>query len=355
MYYKDSSCNNSYFDATTKSTIGSFTAAADGPTCVKLKAALKEGDAKIKNCYFDNYPGGTDVVATGLLPETEYSFTFIVEMENGYKEQVVRKAKTKSLTLTTLQPKVVSLTCAIVAAETNISEFEPNVGFEWKKYDAPASLAPNQGFAAIYDGMLEGYIKNLQSAFYYNVRAFYKANGDKYYYGDWITFDPSDASFFEPTVHTYPITDIQATSVVVKGYVLAGTNNIIEQGVEYWIATGSKGVNAATRSDNEIMTVTSSGQVMTVTLENLLPSTTYVCRAFAKTEDGIKYGEEQKFTTANNPSGISEILNEDSTESFQPEIIGYYDLQGRKYACPQKGLNIIVYSDGSSRKIMIKQ
>ena len=36
-----------------------------------------------------------------------------------------------------------------------ISEEEMNVGFQWKKYDAPSSLAPKEGYAAIYNGQLE--------------------------------------------------------------------------------------------------------------------------------------------------------------------------------------------------------
>lgn len=78
--------------------------------------------------------------------------------------------KTPSLEFINLQPRVVNSTCAIAAATTNISEEETNVGFQWKKYDAPESLNPNEGYTAIYDGTLEGYIKNLQPT-YYNVRA----------------------------------------------------------------------------------------------------------------------------------------------------------------------------------------
>ena len=34
-------------------------------------------------------------------------------------------------------------------------------------------------------------------------------------------------------------------------------------------------------------------------------------------------------------------------------ICGYYDLGGR-LACKQRGVNIVRYSDGTSRKIMVK-
>ena len=35
-------------------------------------------------------------------------------------------------------------------------------------------------------------------------------------------------------------------------------------------------------------------------------------------------------------------------------ISGYYDLSGRRLAGKQRGVNIVRYSDGPSRKIMVK-
>ena len=96
-----------------------------------------------------------------------------------------------------------------------MSDDEISAGFQWKKNDAPSTLEPNEAYAAIYDGRLEGYIKNLQSTSYYDVRAFYKAADGTYYYSDWKTFDPSDFSYFEPTVHTYPTSEVTANSATV--------------------------------------------------------------------------------------------------------------------------------------------
>ena len=244
-----------------------------------------------------------------------------------------------------------SSSCAIVAAKTNVADIETGVGFQWKKYDAPESLEPKEGYAAIYNGQMEGYIKNLQPT-YYNVRAFYKSASDKYYYGDWVTFDQTDFSYFEPTVHTYADITTTENTAMVRGYVMAGTDNITEQGFEYWETANpanAKKVAAALAPENNIMTVLSSGQVMQTVIENLKPSTTYGFRAFARTDNGTTYGEEQTFTTAQT-SGIVSV-----TEESQPTvIIGYYDTTGRRLPGKQKGINIIRYSDGSSRKMYVK-
>ena len=50
------------------------------------------------------------------------------------------------------------------------------------------------------------------------------------------------------------------------------------------------------------------------------------------------------------PTGIEEL----ETDKTTPAIVGYYDLSGRKLASKQRGLVIKRYSDGTSRKVMVK-
>ncbi|MGM9859289.1 MAG: hypothetical protein ACI31C_00885 [Muribaculaceae bacterium] len=290
---------------------------------------------------------------TGLKPNTSYKVKYTVYTKGGSSETKEFNFKTPALELTILKPNSVSSTCSIVAAETNMSDDETSAGFQWKKYDAPSTLEPNEAYAAIFDGHLEGYIKNLQSTSYYNVRAFYKASDGTYYYSDWKTFDPSDFSYFEPTVHTYPTSEVTTNSATVKGYVLPGSDEITSQGIEYW-AVGSAAAPMKVISpmavNNEVNTIFASGQVMLVTLNDLQQATTYSYRAFVTTQAGTTYGEEQTFTTEGE-AGIGSI----GVDSPEREVIGYYDLSGRRYEEPQRGLNIVVYSDGSTEKVIIKQ
>ena len=49
------------------------------------------------------------------------------------------------------------------------------------------------------------------------------------------------------------------------------------------------------------------------------------------------------------------LTDEDAIKGIKVENetdMGYYDLQGRKLNKPQKGINIIRYSDGTTRKIL---
>ena len=50
------------------------------------------------------------------------------------------------------------------------------------------------------------------------------------------------------------------------------------------------------------------------------------------------------------PTGIEEL----ETDKITPTIVGYYDLSGRPINGKQRGAVILRYSDGSSRKVMVK-
>ena len=51
---------------------------------------------------------------------------------------------------------------------------------------------------------------------------------------------------------------------------------------------------------------------------------------------------------------ISESIGNVEVEGTVSSICGYYDLSGRRLAGKQRGVNIVRYSDGTSRKIMVK-
>lgn len=353
-YYKNTEVNSTY---KTFKTLGFGTSvnATVTPTtlqCITNRdmgtAQLKSEELTVNGTVYTESP----LTITGLTPNTSYAIKYTVCSEDGGEETYTKTLYTPSLELTTLQPKCVSSTCAIVAASTNISDDETNVGFQWKKYDAPESLAPSEGYAAIYGGQIEGYLKNLQPTSFYNVRAFYKSAVGKYYYGDWITFDPSDFSYFEPTVHTYEATNVTYNSAKMKGYVLAGTDAIEEQGFEYWPTSGSNAKPMRVRADvgEDVSKVLATGQVMTVTLTDLKASTAYSCRAFVTTATGTTYGEVQTFTTQEDLTGIGDVV---TTETV-PTVIGYYNMRGHKYDVPQRGVNIVRYSDGTVKKIYVK-
>lgn len=320
-----------------------------GPTAIRLAGSYDAGDAVVVESGWEGFDGGDNMVVTGMEPDRKYTFVYYVKTDDKrtFKATAVN-VTTQKLELEIQAPKCVSSTNAIVAAKTNISEEEPGVGFQWKKYDAPASLPASEGYAVVCDGLIEGYIRNLQPTSYYNVRAFYKDANEKYYYSEWTTFDPSDFSFFEPTVRTYPIEEAGPTSAKLRGYALAGTDNIVSQGFQYWRTGAADGTKKSAPASG-VMTVEAKGQVMTASLSNLTPGSVYGFRAYVETASGFTYGDEQTFETPE-LSGVDDV----TTEAAPVEPVGYFDLSGRRYNTPRKGLNIVLYSDGTSRKMFVR-
>ena len=276
--------------------------ALSGTSCI-LKGSYENIDATIIESGFKE-SNSDELKVTGLEPNTSYTRTYYVKTKEGGTDSKTVTFTTKVLQLETLQPKGVTNACSIVSANSNIDDDEVTAGFQWIKYDAPSSLKPNEGYATVYNGTLEGYIKNLQTTSYYKVRAFYKSQSDKYYYGDWVTFDPSDFSFFEPTVHTYKSVDMQGSAVTIKGVVIQGSDDITEQGFEYW---NGNTITRQANTDKQI--VTANGQRMEAELTNLTPNTTYYYRAFAKTSKNTTYGETMQFETSATTS-IQQIEDE---------------------------------------------
>ncbi len=251
--------------------------------------------------------------------------------------------------LKSLTPKNVRVGEAVVCAETNISDEETNVGFEWRKVDAPETVPSKQGTAIIYDGVMEGLIKNLQTTSYYNIRPYYQSAAGNMYYGEWIGIDPSDYSYFEPTVHTYASVAVADGAAVLTGYVMDGSDDIVERGFEYWVSGSDAKSRVKAEAPSDVQTVVASGQKMTATLNGLQSETTYTCRAYAKTSTETFYGEEVSFTTPV-ATGVEDMpINNEQLLSIHK----VYDLQGRCVGTSLEGLPRGIYIQ-NGRKFWVK-
>lgn len=284
---------------------------------------------------------GNTMLLTGLDPSRDYQAEYAIVVGYGNGETYTYKdtptIKTHNLTLTTSAPKVISAGNVIVAAESNLNDEETNVGFEWRREDWPDNITSNTGGAYLYEGTMEGYIRNLYTGAFWKFRPYYLSNSGTYYYGDWMGVDPTNTSYFEPTVHTYARINIEGNTALVRGYALRGTDNVTVQGFMYWRQVSEakereNGEHRAPAVPKDAVTVEASGQVMEAQLTGLDYETTYCYVAFVKTSEGETfYGEEQTFSTGGDPTGIGEIAAEPNDA---PERIkrGIYTLQGQKVA-----------------------
>ena len=300
------------------------------PTKLHIVGNDGAGDAEISETWFV-YDGktvdGNTIWLTNLVPNSYITVYYYVKTTGGTEDRKYASLKTPNVNFTTLPGKAVKAGEVIVAAKTNLPDEEVNVGFEWRKTDAPDDLPSSNGPGALYEGMLEAKIKNLSVTSYYRVRPYYEDANNKLYYGDWIAFDPSDFSYCEPTVHTYASAILKNNTATLTGYALSGSDDVIEQGFEYWTNSVAYAKSKGSTTNEYIQKVVANGQRMTATVDNLIAGTKYSYRAYLTTARGTTYGEEQTFTTST-VDGIVDIEAEQLKDSRTSK--GVYTLSGLK-------------------------
>ena len=371
VYNSDKSLYYSTSCSYTTKSISPSVSVASTASSVHTSGKYIDGDAVVTSQTVSLYKGskvnsgilvatgtGQNCVISGLDPNTSYIAEYSI-VANGKTYTTTSKAiQTQELSLTTSQPKVVSLGNVIVAAESNLDDEETNVGFEWRRTDWTGDFASNTGGAYLYGGVMEGYIRNLNTEKLWKYRPYYLSNSGRYYYGDWVGLDPTNTSYFDPTVHTYASISIDGNTALVKGYAMTGSDKITVQGFKYWKTVAEtkdrEGVNRLSSVPSDAMTVEADGQVMTASLTGLDYNSTYHYLAFVTTSEGeTYYGEELVFETGDDPTGIGGIEAEPS-EQKPVTVVARYNMNGQPISSPQKGINILRMSDGTVRKVLVK-
>ena len=314
---------------------------------------------------YDKVIGETDnqkIELSGLEPNTEYVLDYIAVVaygENGKERREYTHSevvRTGDIVFNTLAPKVVSPGEVVVSAETNITNENENVGFEWRRTDAPEELASKSGEAFLFEGTMEGILHNLNSFSYWRFRPYYVSSSGQKYYGDWGIVEADDYSYFEPTVHTYANIEVDSNTAEMKGYVMRGTDNVESQGFMYWKKAPNASADGRMRASvipSNAKSVTAEGTQMRAKLKDLDFDTEYSYVAYVTTsKNQTFYGEEQSFKTDMSQDMIDGVDGTNATDDVIE--IARYDLNGRKLSAPQRGINIIRMSDGTSRKVMVK-
>lgn len=209
------------------------------------------------------------------------------------------------------------------------------------------------GNAYLYDGMMEGYIRNLNTEKLWKYRPYYESDSGNRYYGEWVGIDPTNTSYFEPTVHTYTSISVSGNRAQVRGYAQRGTDNVVSQGFKYWKAVAE--VRGEARYAPSIPTyavkVEATGTVMEAELKGLEYKTDYCYVAYMTTSEGETfYGETKKFRTGEDLTPVEGM----EADARSAELVGYYDLQGKRLARPVRGINILWMSDGTAKKVVVK-
>ena len=84
--------------------------------------------------------------------------------------------------------------------------------------------------------------------------------------------------------------------------------------------------------------------------ENTPLETVYVVDENAKTAYQAQYPWNSYAIVVMPTTGIEEL----ETDKTAPTIVGYYDLNGKQINGKQRGAAILRYSDGTTRKVLVK-
>ena len=254
---------------------------------------------------------GASLEFIGLTPNSTYSnVEFVLYTPDNKSGEMTYSFSTTALTLKTLESKATSSTTALLLAETNIDEIETACGFEWKRHEAPSDMKPAKEYATVKNGIMAGRLKGLKDDVYYQYRAFYESAAGDTYYGAWQYIFTGDAGVvFEPVVYTESAKEVKENEAVLRGYALAGSDEITEQGFEYWASSPLLG---------QRKTIQAEGIAMEVTLRDLEPATKYKFRAYAVAGGKTFYGAERAFITQGGYEGDDEFTDIDAVETPQP-------------------------------------
>lgn len=213
------------------------------------------------------------------------------------------------------------------------------IGFQWKQMEGWSSdpaftrgVRSDDGSVSVglANGMLEP-----NTDYQYRTAVKYK---DRTYTSDWVTFrTESEFVLYPASVYTMFRTDRENNCIVFCGYYVLGSEEVIEQGYEYWPTGGSMG--AGRRSETSGVVRVTTGSDMTYTLDNSsLADGMYSVRAFAQTAMATYYGETLTFGggTAMGVDAVEEspvVCRPDSraivVENASGKDVKVYDMSGR--------------------------
>jgi len=328
----------------TASSVKAYPLYAEGPANItKLTLTLNGTTVESDSIYLK-----------GLIPNTAYTATYAITVDDQYEYTGSVNFQTKELNFVNEQPKVITEGNVVIASQSQLDDEETNVGFEWRRTDWSEDFQSNSCKAYLYEGMMEGYLRNMNTNYLFKYRPYYEAADGTFFYGEWMGIDPTNTSYFEPTVHTYAQQKVEGNTAQLKGYAQRGTDNVASQGFLYWkSSSGNVKADLHLVSSNATK-VEVSGTLMETTLSGLDYDTQYTYVAYVTTSEGETFtGEEQTFTTGADPTGVEMLMDE---EQHTPSVTGVYDMSGRKLAdqwtpalAKKKGIYIV-----NGRKLMVR-
>ena len=255
-----------------------------------------------------NVLGRNNVIINNLMPNTKYYFrSVLTTQEAGTMESEWYEATTEEITLATGDADGISNSSAFLHGTIDCDTMSrTEIGFEWKRSDAPSTVKPQR--LLVVDRVDENLIfrlEGLSSDRYYDFRTFCLYNG-KEYYGEWVGFLTSDKDILIPPSVQTREAEITDLGVLMKGFVVAGTEVILQRGFECW-----------REESDQVATTVAEGAIMSSYIPEAWSYATYKYRAYAKTPAGTVYGETLEISTGYISTDIPDVTVNASSNSAQ--------------------------------------
>ncbi len=270
-----------------------------------VEEAVEYGTSKYSGDLQKASVSNNMVKINNLLPDTRYYYrSLLTTAEGGTIYSDWQEMTTKAITLSTDEADGISAKSVFLHGTIDCDkESRTEIGFEWKRSDAPATVKPQRVLVTDrVDSTLVFRLEGLSKDKYYDYRAFCLYKGVTYYGTaddgrEWVTFlTAEDDVLVAPSVQTLEA-KVSETGVELRGFVVAGTENIIQKGFESW-----------RKGTTDIATTVSEGAIMTNEIPEPWSYTTYQYRAYAKTPSGTTYGETKEVATRYIHTDIQDVV-----------------------------------------------
>lgn len=266
------------------------------------------------------------VMLTELLPSTYYDYCIYVETVEGgrvYGEThtfITGSIHCETLPVSNVSNRSATLNGTIACDSYSSAEF----GFQWKQMEGWSSEpAFTKGHKNDDGGISVGLVNGmLEPNTDYQYRAAVRYQGNIYAADEWETFrTESEYVYYPATVYTIFRTDRENNRLLLCGYYVAGSEEVVDQGYEYW----NNAVNASARSTGGVEVIHTDASMQYSLDVATLQAGDYSVRAFVTTSSGITiYGNTLAFGVQNG------------------EVVGISDAPAAVITCSVEGTSLTV-------------
>ncbi len=330
------------------------------PDCVTLTGKIEIGTEEILTCGFlygtdseqennsdvaeaqMDAEGNISATVTGLTPDETYYFWAFAKTASGTVYSSVESFDTPELIETQVttdsQAEDITMTSATISGEIVLgNQIVSEYGFKYavdEVWESAASIIVE----ADMDGKISCTLEGLKPGTEYNFRAYAVVSGETVY-GTAYSFITEEIV----TINAIIVAD-QSTTADLSAAITEGAQ-VSDCGFLY-------GESSDLDSASEAAGTTQTDGGFKCTLEILTISETYYVWAYVTVDGERYYTQTYSFVAGNSDTSIIRGIVSDQDAA---EEIARFDLSGRRLAKPQKGINIVLYSDGTAKKIVVKE